>query len=80
MPKIKVHDGRHTYAVRLRQAGVPLEDIKELLGHKDISTTQIYAQVSTEVIERATNRFNDYINNQRRKVSGQIISLPKKDG
>ncbi|MBF8808222.1 MAG: tyrosine-type recombinase/integrase [Enterococcus lacertideformus] len=80
LPKIKVHDGRHTYAVRLRQAGVPLEDIKELLGHKDISTTQIYAQVSTEVIERATNRFNDYINNQRRKVSGQIISLPKKDG
>ncbi|WP_442978591.1 tyrosine-type recombinase/integrase, partial [Salmonella enterica] len=64
----------------LREAGVPLEDIKELLGHKDISTTQIYAQVSTEVIERASNKFNDYINNQERKVSGQIISLPKKDG
>ncbi|KST43985.1 tyrosine-type recombinase/integrase [Enterococcus durans] len=67
-------------AVTLREAGVPLEDIKELLGHKDISTTQIYAQVSTEVIERASNKFNDYINNQERKVSGQIISLPKKDG
>lgn len=80
LPKIKVHDGRHTYAVRLRQAGVPLEDIKELLGHKDIATTQIYAQVSTEVIERASNKFNDYINNQQRKASGQIISLPKKDG
>ncbi|RGW67494.1 tyrosine-type recombinase/integrase [Enterococcus durans] len=80
LPKIKVHDGRHTYAVTLRKAGVPLEDIKELLGHKDISTTQIYAQVSTEVIERASNKFNDYINNQERKVSGQIISLPKKDG
>ncbi|EMS75018.1 bacteriophage integrase family site-specific recombinase [Enterococcus durans IPLA 655] len=51
-----------------------------MLGHKDISTTQIYAQVSTEVIERASNKFNDYINNQERKVSGQIISLPKKDG
>ncbi|WP_322743512.1 site-specific integrase, partial [Enterococcus faecium] len=62
LPKIKVHDGRHTYAVTLRKAGVPLEDIKELLGHKDISTTQIYAQVSTEVIERASNKFNDYIN------------------
>ncbi|MGG5339209.1 hypothetical protein IGJ48_001906 [Enterococcus pernyi] len=78
LPRIKVHDGRHTYAVTLRKADVPLEDIKELLQHKDISTTQIYAQVSTEVIERATNKFNDYINNQHRKVSGQIISLPKK--
>ncbi|MDB1679485.1 tyrosine-type recombinase/integrase [Enterococcus durans] len=36
-------------AVTLREAGVPLEDIKELLGHKDVSTTQVYAHISPEV-------------------------------
>ena len=49
LPKIRVHDGRHTFAVRSRQAGLSLEDIKDFLGHKDISTTQIYAHISPEV-------------------------------
>ncbi|MGM8141119.1 tyrosine-type recombinase/integrase [Enterococcus italicus] len=75
LPKIKVHDGRHTYAVRLRQAGVPLEDIKDLLGHKDVSTTQIYAQISPEVKKRATDILDDYIENSERKASGQIINF-----
>lgn len=52
LPKIKVHDGRHTNAVRLKQAGVPLEDIKDFLGHKDVEMTQIYAHVSPEIKER----------------------------
>ncbi len=75
MPKIKVHDGRHTYAVRLRQAGVPLEDIKDLLGHKDVATTQIYAQISPEVKKRATDILDDYIENSERKASGQIVNF-----
>jgi site-specific recombinase XerD len=75
LPKIKVHDGRHTYAVRLRQAGVPLEDIKDLLGHKDVATTQIYAQISPEVKKRATDILDDYIENSERKASGQIINF-----
>lgn len=78
--KIKVHDGRHTYAVRLRQAGVPLEDIKDLLGHKDVSTTQIYAHVSPLVKERAVGKLDDFLTNQTKKAVGQVINFnTKKD-
>lgn len=80
LKKIKVHDARHTYAVRLRQAGVPLEDIKDLLGHKDISTTQIYATISPEVKERAVEKLDKYIETTIPKASGEIIHFqPKKD-
>ena len=60
LPKIRIHDGRHTNAARLRQAGVPLEDIKDMLGHKNVKTTEIYAHVSPEVKERAVNKLELY--------------------
>jgi len=61
LPHITVHDGRHTFAVRCRQAGVPLEDIKDLLGHKDVATSQIYAQISPEVTQRSMQQFENYM-------------------
>lgn len=69
LPKIRVHDGRHTFAVRSRQAGLSLEDIKDFLGHKDISTTQIYAHISPEVKKRSMEQFENYIENERKKHS-----------
>ncbi|GKT03419.1 tyrosine-type recombinase/integrase [Furfurilactobacillus entadae] len=60
LPKITVHDGRHTYAVHLRQAGVPLEDIQDLLGHIDVETTRIYAEISPIVKEKAVQKLNDF--------------------
>lgn len=66
---IKVHDGRHTYAIRMRQAGVDLDDIKDLLGHKDVSTTQIYASVTPEVKERSMKKFEDYLEDKKKKHS-----------
>lgn len=39
IPDVTIHDLRHTRGQRLADAGVPLEVISELLGHKDISVT-----------------------------------------
>lgn len=61
LPRIRVHDGRHTYAVRLREAGVSLDDIAELLGHTDTKTTRIYAHITPEVKERAVDKLELYL-------------------
>nr|DAV18251.1 MAG TPA: Integrase [Caudoviricetes sp.] len=65
--RIRVHDGRHTFAIRMRQAGVDLDDIKDLLGHKDISTTHIYASVTPEVKQRSMRKFEEYLEEKKQK-------------
>ena len=40
---VRVHDLRHTFACRLRAAGVPMEDRSALLGHADHSMSGHYA-------------------------------------
>lgn len=42
-----------TYAMHLYEAGVPLPYIRDILGHVDLSTTEIYARASTEAKRKA---------------------------
>ena len=50
---ITPHVLRHTKAMHLYQAGVALVYIRDLLGHVDISTTDIYARADTEMKRKA---------------------------
>lgn len=43
VPAYDPHDCRHTAATWLVQAGVPIYDVKDLLGHESVATTEIYA-------------------------------------
>ena len=43
------HVLRHSKAMHLYEAGVPLPYIRDILGHVDLTTTEIYARASTAV-------------------------------
>jgi site-specific recombinase XerD len=39
------HTFRHSYAMHMLYAGVPLKVLQELMGHKSVSSTEIYTKV-----------------------------------
>ena len=51
--EITPHTLRHSKAMHIYDAGVPLPYIRDILGHVDLSTTEIYARASTETKRRA---------------------------
>lgn len=54
--KISPHKLRHTYATNLLNAGAELVDIKTLLGHESVATTQIYTNVGQERMEKVVGK------------------------
>lgn len=52
---VSFHTGRRTYATLLQNRGVDLYTVSKLLGHADIKTTQIYAQVMNVTKQNAVN-------------------------
>jgi site-specific recombinase XerD len=53
--KIHFHTLRHSFASLLAQKGVSLYIIKELLGHEDLATTQIYSHLQQQNLKDAVN-------------------------
>lgn len=51
--RLSPHILRHSRAMHLYDAGVPLPYIRDILGHVDLSTTEIYARASTEAKRKA---------------------------
>lgn len=62
LPKITPHHFRHTHASLLLQAGVPVKEVSERLGHKDISITlEIYSHVMPEEKEKTASKFANFV-------------------
>jgi len=52
----RIHDLRHTCAAWLVTAGVPLTEVRDLLGHRSITMTERYAHLSPENVRAAVAR------------------------
>ena len=60
---ISFHSSRHGFATLALNKGVPIESVSRVLGHTNITTTQKYAKITTEKIEKDLTMFGtDLIN------------------
>lgn len=51
---VTFHCARHTFAIMALNQGVPIESVSRILGHSNITTTQIYARIT---MKKLTNDF-----------------------
>lgn len=72
---LRFHDLRRTAATRLHREGMPIGELRHILGHADIKTTQIYIGVDDETTDRAADLL-DRMEERREKERGRKKAPP----
>ena len=80
--RVTFHQARHTYAsvITLSQ-GVPLDTVRELMGHRDWRATQIYAHLTNDKVSEDMGRLQESIGNKFELTDNEraevVISIPQ---
>ena len=59
---VSFHLSRHSFAVMALNYGMPIESVSKILGHTNITTTQIYAKVTNKKLENDISAFESKVN------------------
>lgn len=57
--RVTSHVGRHSFATVCLNNNIPIEVVKEFLGHKDIKTTAIYAKILDKTVNKEFDKLKD---------------------
>jgi len=74
------HSMRHSTASHMLEAGIPLVVIKNFLGHASLQSTQIYAEISQNTVDRHLKEWNEKWfpgNIEERKTIHTVNKIPE---
>ena len=81
-PELKPHDLRHGVAMEVLEQHHDLEQVRALLGHARIDTTQIYARIQSPQLKRAVSFYDEQATRMltdNNGTSNQQFSRERKD-
>ena len=77
---ITYHIARHNFGTHMNLSlGVPIETVSKMMGHTNITTTQIYAQVTDKKVDEDMKRLKEVTAGQKINIYEEDLSnLPKR--